>query len=321
MSGRTVITGFDGEYRFLSNFWTSPIVWGGRVAPSAEHHYAAAKAVTEEDRERIYACESPARAKRLGLSITLRPRWDEEIKLPAMESILTAKFSDPILRDRLLATGDALLIESNHWHDDTYGDCGCFRHAPWPGKNLLGILLMRERARLQDSNQPPRFPRVAVTGHRPRDFTPAERQWITDTLPSIARRLRDEYATTVAISGLALGVDTWWADAALDAGLDLWGYVPFADQPAEWHARDEQKYHDLLTSASRTVTLGTRYDVRLFHARNDLMIRDASLVMAIFHPGKTTGGTVSTVKKARATRKPLLLVNVGERSVAWDHGS
>lgn len=317
MDARTVISGFRGEDRFLSNFWTSPTVWQGREAPSAEHHYAAAKAVNDEDRERIYASESPGAAKRIGLSIALRARWDEEIKVPTMQSILTAKFSDPALRDSLLGTGDALLIETNHWHDDTYGDCECSRHASWPGKNLLGILLMRERARLQGPQASPRFPRVAVTGHRPRDFSAEARQWVLDSLPSVTARLRDEYSTSVAISGFSTGADLWWADAAKAGGLDLWGYIPFTDQPAEWKVPDVAVYRDLLAASARTVTLGSRYDVRLFHARNDLMIRDASLVLAIYDPERTTGGTVSTMRKARAARKPLLLMNVRDRSISW----
>lgn len=318
MSGRTVIAGFNGEHRYLSNFWVSPTVWRGREAPSAEHHYAAAKADTDEDRERIYASETPGRAKRIGLNITLRPRWDEEIKVPAMESILAAKFSEPALRQRLIDTGDALLIESNGWHDDVWGDCECQRHAAWPGKNLLGTLLMRERARHQGHTSP-RFPRVAVTGHRPRDFTPDERRWVKDTLLATAMRLRDEFDTTIGISGMACGADAWWAEAALTAGHDLWAYVPFTDQSLEWEAQDVQTYQGLLARASRTVTLGSRYDVRLFHARNDLMIRDANLIIAVYHPARTSGGTASTMKKARAVQKPLLLMNARDRSVTWDH--
>jgi len=37
------ITSFQGEYRFLSNFWPCHIVRDGLVYPSLEHAYAASK--------------------------------------------------------------------------------------------------------------------------------------------------------------------------------------------------------------------------------------------------------------------------------------
>ncbi|MCT4574179.1 NADAR family protein, partial [Bacillus thuringiensis] len=71
---------FDGEYRFLSNFWPCPIVWEGREAPTVEHHYNAAKTLNESERESVYACSTPGKAKRAGQRVTLRPGWDQEIK-------------------------------------------------------------------------------------------------------------------------------------------------------------------------------------------------------------------------------------------------
>lgn len=56
-----------------------------------------------------------------------------------MYELLISKFSDPGLRDKLIATGDAELIEgNNHW--DRY--CGVCRSE---GQNKLGKLLMKVR--------------------------------------------------------------------------------------------------------------------------------------------------------------------------------
>ena len=56
-----------------------------------------------------------------------------------MHSILQAKFAVPQLRDALLATGDAELVEGNTWGDTYWGVCR------GRGRNQLGQTLMRIR--------------------------------------------------------------------------------------------------------------------------------------------------------------------------------
>ena len=58
-----------------------------------------------------------------------------------------AKFSkNPILKAKLLATGDAELIEGNWWNDTYWGVC------KGVGKNKLGKILMRVRDELNKEN-------------------------------------------------------------------------------------------------------------------------------------------------------------------------
>ena len=59
-----------------------------------------------------------------------------------MEELLRNKFSDPVLKQRLLATGNRELIEGNHWHDNFWDSCTCDRCRN-NGQNLLGKLLMK----------------------------------------------------------------------------------------------------------------------------------------------------------------------------------
>lgn len=80
--------------------------------------------------------------------ITLREDW-EKVKNSVMYEIVRAKFEqDPDLKERLLATGDAVLIEGNNWHDNYWGDCRCSRCIGTIGFNQLGKTLMRVRAEL-----------------------------------------------------------------------------------------------------------------------------------------------------------------------------
>jgi predicted NAD-dependent protein-ADP-ribosyltransferase YbiA (DUF1768 family) len=67
-----------------------------------------------------------------------------------MLHLLRAKFiSIPEHAEKLLATGNATLIEGNHWHDQYWGDCTCAKHRDVPGMNILGKLLMQVREELR----------------------------------------------------------------------------------------------------------------------------------------------------------------------------
>lgn len=138
------ITSFTGDYRWLSNFWDSPIDLGnGLHARTVEHAYQALKAVTGIDVMTILGASTPAAAKRLGRNIRIRSDW-EEIKDLVMGSLLVAKFGHPHLREKLIATGSRELIEGNTWGDTYWGVC------KGKGENHLGKLLMALRTVIQE---------------------------------------------------------------------------------------------------------------------------------------------------------------------------
>lgn len=306
---------FAGRFDFLSNFYRVPVLLDGVVYPSSEHAFNALKTDDPAQRETVRTASTPARAKAAGRRVSLRvpaAEWDAHLRFEVMREVVRAKFTDPDLRAALLSTGDALLIEGtgdqrHAWHDQVWGQCYCAKHRPWAGGNHLGRTLMAERARVRGDE---RWTRVAVTGHRPRYLDRQQSDFARAELRRLAVKLRAEHATQVAISGMALGSDTWWADAAVDAGLDLWAYVPFWSQPDGWALPQASHWGDLLDVATRHVVLGESYDVRLLHSRNDFMLRDCDLLIAVHDPARTGGGTASTLAKARAQGTTIVLVDV-----------
>lgn len=143
------ITQFDGAHRFLSNFAAVPggVDALGMRAETTEHVYQAAKTLDPIERAEILAAPTPGIAKRMGLRVSLRPDWDH-VRLGVMSALLEMKFDEPSLGALLLATGDAGLVEGNHWHDVFYGRCSCPRHQG-EGQNWLGRLLEVRRSQLQ----------------------------------------------------------------------------------------------------------------------------------------------------------------------------
>lgn len=156
-SNRSPINGFNGKYRFLSNFWECPNGVSVQLkedgcgihmrASTSEHVYQAAKVEPTGTglsvRAAVLSAITPSAAKRYGGNAVLRDGWDD-MRLSVMEQITFAKYEqNPTLRDLLLATDDAYLEETNYWGDKFWGVCKGF------GENHLGKILMKVRYELR----------------------------------------------------------------------------------------------------------------------------------------------------------------------------
>lgn len=107
------ITNFHGENFFLSNFYPSNVEWDGEIYPTVEHAFQAAKTLDAEERRAVQGATMAAQAKHIGRHVTLRADWEQE-KYAVMLELLRQKFRDRELREKLLATGDARLVEGIH---------------------------------------------------------------------------------------------------------------------------------------------------------------------------------------------------------------
>jgi ribA/ribD-fused uncharacterized protein len=129
------IDSFQGEYRFLSNFYPCDITICGVPYKSTEAAYQASKSDDLFIRS-TFSTVDPKYAKAMGRKMKLRPNWDELTKVECMELCLRAKFTDPSLQARLISTDPLELVEGNHWNDTFWGVCN------GKGRNMLGKLLM-----------------------------------------------------------------------------------------------------------------------------------------------------------------------------------
>lgn len=139
------IKGFFKEYRYLSNFHMSSVLYEGILYPSSEHAYQAAKTLNRDKRLEMSRLPTPGLSKKEGSKLELRNDW-EEVKYSVMKEILTEKFKDKELSQKLLSTGDCYLEETNNWGDITWGVCNGV------GTNLLGKILMEIREKLKKEN-------------------------------------------------------------------------------------------------------------------------------------------------------------------------
>lgn len=135
----TTIDSFSGQYSWLSNFYLCTILFEGHVYPSVEHAFQAAKAHPSQRAPFTNPCVTPGYAKKMGRAIVLPGAWDS-VRISVMRLLLEDKFRHYGLRQALLETGDATLVEGNTWGDTFWGVCR------GKGGNMLGRLLMERRA-------------------------------------------------------------------------------------------------------------------------------------------------------------------------------
>ena len=137
---------------WLSSFHVAPLTadvgFGEREYASAEHAYQAAKATTAADHDAVAAAATPAEAKERGRAVPRRPDW-RAVRADVMREVLAAKFAaGSDLAERLLVTGNAVLVEVAP-HGDAWNGVAPQDDGTWRGRNVLGVLLMERRGQLR----------------------------------------------------------------------------------------------------------------------------------------------------------------------------
>ena len=149
----TIVWIFTGPWRMIDNFAETPVRYLDKRWPTSEHAYAALKAATRSEQERIRKAKSPGEAKMLGRMTPLRKDW-ETVKFAIMWDILCAKFAQSeVARSVLMATRGRDIVEGNTWNDRIWGmtadpvaDFDKYT-GTITGQNALGKMLMAIRDR------------------------------------------------------------------------------------------------------------------------------------------------------------------------------
>lgn len=131
------IKSFQGPTRWLSNFHSIEVTFDGDVYPSTEAAYQAAKIALRANRKPFQSMTAKE-AKEAGGRLTPRKEW-QLMNLAIMKNLNVQKFQDPVLKAKLLATGNEEIIEGNTWGDTFWGVCNGV------GENRLGKILMEIR--------------------------------------------------------------------------------------------------------------------------------------------------------------------------------
>lgn len=140
-------------YYEFTNFYASPVTIDGKLWPTTEHYFQAQKYPSNVGlQERIRKAATPREAFNItrepGNDRFKVPNWDV-IKYDVMLKAVRNKFNQLAhLKDLLLKTGNAILVENAGPNDSVWGAGGDYM-----GTNHLGRILMHVRDELRSGQQ------------------------------------------------------------------------------------------------------------------------------------------------------------------------
>lgn len=149
---------------------------------------------------------------------------------------------------------------------------------------------------------------LAATGHRPNKLGGYSIE-VDARLRNLARVVIETVSPIECVSGMALGWDMAFAEAAIELNVPLCAAVPFIEQPSQWPESSQRRYFEIISRAARVVTVcPPGYSAKKMQLRNEWMVDECGMLVALWDG--TTGGTFNCVKYAN--RKKRLVCNVWE---------
>ena len=168
---------------------------------------------------------------------------------------------------------------------------------------------------------------IAITGHRPNKL------WGYDLSHPNYEKLRSNLIKTITdiwdkkayplfmhnvelecISGMALGVDTVFAQAVLQLKqqfsiVKLIAAIPCLNQDRKWHYTDQAEYKRLLDLADEShYVWRENYIDGCMNKRNQYMIDRCNVLIAVWN-GDKTGGTADAIRRAEKADKEIIIIN------------
>ena len=157
--------------------------------------------------------------------------------------------------------------------------------------------------------------RVSFTGYRPAKlgFFGEDDPMCVDLKERLTKKIAQlcEYGADEFFSGMALGVDTWCAQAVMGLKesypqIKLTAVIPCRTQAERWNASDKAVYDDILARCDKVICVSEEYTRDCMLKRNRTLVELCDVLVAVFD-GKQ-GGTAYTVNYAQKKGRKVMLV-------------
>ena len=158
----------------------------------------------------------------------------------------------------------------------------------------------------------------AFTGHRPQNlpwqFNEADINYLK--LKQILNQQISQLAKngfTDFLSGMALGSDTWAAEAVLNLrkkkpALKLHCILPCKTQAEKWPVSEQERYQKILAQADSIFFTSRNYHPNCMLERNRFMVEKARLLLAVYN-GQPHSGTAAAVRHAQRLGCDIIIIN------------
>lgn len=158
----------------------------------------------------------------------------------------------------------------------------------------------------------------AFTGHRPQNlpwqFNEADtnclklKQILNQQISQLAQN-----GFTDFLSGMALGSDTWAAEAVLNLrkkkpALKLHCILPCKTQAEKWPISEQERYQKILAQADSIFFTSRNYHPNCMLERNRFMVEKAHLLLAVYN-GQPHSGTAAAVRHAQKLGCDIIIIN------------
>ena len=97
--------------------------------------------------------------------------------------------------------------------------------------------------------------------------------------------------------GMALGTDLLAAKLLGDLQLNWTAVIPFEGHTKRWKTSQRNAYEQIIKTAQSQVVIASKFSYGAYHQRNDYMMKQAQLCLAVYD-GRETGGTATVIKRA-----------------------
>lgn len=159
----------------------------------------------------------------------------------------------------------------------------------------------------------------SCTGHRPQNllfgFNEKNKSCLRlkETLRETVEKLIKEKGVTHFISGMALGVDTWFAETVLELRdtvfpqISLEAAIPCETQAEKWNEAQRNRYFGIIARCDKETLLQTHYTKGCMQKRNCYLVDHCDYLLAVWNG--SSSGTGSTVKYAKEHNKTIICIN------------
>lgn len=159
--------------------------------------------------------------------------------------------------------------------------------------------------------------RVVVTGHR--DIRGERASLVGEVLLRVLDGLKRRHPEgIVAISGMAVGADIEFAEAALTLGIPLVAALPVETQAHPWPQEAQARYWRAVARANLVVSVWKEHGYSASSIGAQMFARDrwmldhsdepGSILIAVWD-GREAGGTWATLKEARKRGRRILILD------------
>lgn len=160
--------------------------------------------------------------------------------------------------------------------------------------------------------------RIAIVGHRALGSASVE-AFVARSSRMVLEEARGRWERVDAVSALAEGADTLFAEAALELGLSLHVVTPFAQYESDFAESRARQRHAALRAQAVTETRLPFYarSEGAYEAAMRWVVDTCDLLVAAWdgRPSVGRGGTGDAVSHALATGRPVVHLDVAGQAV------